>query len=214
MIETRTGRKENKVLLEEEPGNYRTEAAFRTFINIDDTFDSREYGEFQLCYGEVNITLKFDGYSLVDEKTDTVIDRGGEPDYYERDTLHAFWIEFGDKYGNHAGIFSLLQILNVGTWPIVPADRFDTSTFARLDEDTIFICENYSGGIGVAKDIFETWDAALVEGIEVAKRQCCENGCPECIKPAKSWDSGSTEIDKQAGIALAEKLLAAYRQAT
>ncbi|MCY3977355.1 MAG: DEAD/DEAH box helicase [Chloroflexi bacterium] len=215
VIETRTGRKENKVLLEEERRNYRTEALFHPpYININDTYDSREYGEFELSYGEVDITLKFDGWTLIDENSDTAIDKGGDPDYHERDKLHAFWIEFGDTYRNHAGIYSLLQILRVGTWPVVPADRFDTSTHARPDEDRIFICENYSGGIGIAKDIFETWDEALIEGVKVAKRQCCEIGCPDCIKPAKSWDAGSADIDKRAGIALAEQLLAAYHQAT
>ena len=215
VVETRTGRNDNQILLEEEPENLRTEAVFRTYINPDEeSFDSREYGNFRIFYGEVDITLKFDGYSLIDEKTDTVIDRGGEPDYHQRDKLHAFWIELGGESRNKAGINALLQILRVGAWPVVPADRFDTSTFARLDEDTVFIYENYSGGIGIAKGIFDAWNTALEEGIKVANKQCCKKGCPECIKPAKSWDSGSAEIDKVAGIELAEQMLAAYRQAT
>ena len=215
VVETRTGRKENKILLEEEPENHRTEAVFRTYINPDEEFfDSLEYGNFRIFYGEVDITLKFDGYSLVDEKTDSVIDRGGEPDYHERDKLHAFWIEINGEPGNKAGINALLQILRVGAWPVVPADRFDTSTFARLDENTVFIYENYSGGIGIAKGIFDAWNTALEEGIKVAKKQCCKKGCPECIKPAKSWDSGNAEIDKVAGIALAKQMLAAYHVVT
>ncbi len=215
VVETRTGRNENQILLEEEPENLRTEAIFRTYINPDEDYsDSREYGDFRIFYGEVDITLKFDGYSLVDEKTDAVIDRGGEPDYHERDKLHAFWIEIGGESRNKAGINAFLQILRVGALPVVPADRFDTSTFARLDEDTVFIYENYSGGIGIAKGIFDAWNTALEEGIKVAKKKCCKMGCPECIKPAKSWDSGNAEIDKVAGIKLAEEMLAAYRQAT
>lgn len=199
---------------EEEPENLRTEAIFHPYINIDETFDCREYGTFQVFYGEVDITLKFDGYSLRNEHTDTLIDRGGEPDYHERDKLHAFWIEIGGESRNKAGINALLQILRVGAWPVVPADRFDTSTFARLDEDTVFIYENYSGGIGIAKGIFDAWNTALEEGIKVAKKECCKMGCPECIKPAKSWDSGNAEIDKVAGIKLAEEMLAAYDLAT
>ncbi len=214
VVETRTGRKENQILLEEEPDNLRTDAVFRTYINPDEEyFDNREYGNFRMFYGEVDITLKFDGYSLVDEKTDIVIDRGGEADYYERDKLHAFWIDIGGESINKAGINALLQILRVGAWPVVPSDRFDTSTFARLDEDTVFIYENYSGGIGIAKGIFEAWDSALEKGISVARKKCCLKGCPDCIKPAKSWDSGSAEVDKVAGIELAEQMLAAYRQA-
>ena len=214
VVETRIGRNENQILLEEEPENLRTEAIFRTYINPDEEyFDSRKYGDFRVFYGEVDITLKFDGYSLIDEKTDAVIERGGEPDYHERGNLHAFWIDIGGKPRSKAGINALLQILRVGAWPVVPADRFDTSTFARLDEDTIFIYENYSGGIGIAKGIFGAWNEALEEGIKVAKKNCCKMGCPECIKPAKSWDSGNSEIDKVAGIELAEQMLAAYRQA-
>lgn len=215
VVETRTGRNENQILLEEESENVRTEAVFRTYINpAEDEFDSREFGNFGLYYGEVDITLKFDGYNLVDERTDIVIERGGEPDYHERDKLHAFWVEIGGECTNKAGINALLQILRVGAWPVVPADRFDTSTFARLDEDTIFIYENYSGGIGIANGIFESWNEALEEGIKVARKKCCLMGCPECIKPAKSWDSGNAEIDKVAGIELAEQMLAAHCQAT
>ena len=213
VVETRTGRNENQILLEEESENLRTEAVFRTYINPEEEyFDSREYGNFRMFYGQVDITLKFDGYSLVDETTDKVIDRGGEPDYHERDKLHAFWIEIGAESTNKAGINALLQILRVGAWPVVPSDRFDTSTFARLDEDTVFIYENYSGGIGIAKGIFEAWDSALKEGISVARKKCCLKGCPDCIKPAKSWDSGNTEVDKVAGIMMAEQMLAAYHQ--
>ncbi len=213
VVETRTGRNENQILLEEEPENLRTEAVFRTYINPDDEpFNSCEYGNFRIFYGEVDITLKFDGYSLIDERSDIVIERGGEPDYHERDKLHAFWIEIGGDSRNKAGTNALLQILRVGAWPVVPADRFDTSTFARLDEDTVFIYENYSGGIGIAKGILDAWDTALKEGIKVARKQCCKMGCPECIKPAKSWDSGNTEIDKVAGIMLAEQMLTANRQ--
>lgn len=212
VVETRTGRKANAILLEEEPDNLRTDALFRNYINIDETFDCRDYVAFQIYFGEVDITLKFDGYSLVDETTDVVIERGGEPDYHERDKLHAFWIEFTGGNQDAAGMYSLLQILRVGAWPVVPADRFDTSTFARLDESTVYIYENYSGGIGIAKGIFDAWDEALEEGMQVAMKDCCKKGCPECIKPAKSWDSGSSEIDKVAGIRLAEKMLAAYRR--
>lgn len=214
VVETRTGRNENKILLEEESENLRTDAVFLTYINPDEVpFESREYGKFRIFYGEVDITLKFDGYRLIDEKTDTLIERGGDPDYHERDKLHAFWIEISGDSSNKAGINALLQILRVGAWPVVPADRFDTSTFARLNEDTVFIYENYSGGIGIAKGIFDAWPAALQEGIKVALKNCCEKGCPDCIKPAKSWDSGNAEIDKVAGIKLAKQLLHAYRSA-
>ena len=52
---------------------------------------------------------------------------------------------------------------------VIPADRFDSSTHSKAGgEPTTFYYENYSGGIGVARKLFEVWPRALRKGIEVA----------------------------------------------
>ena len=78
----------------------------------------------------------------------------------------------------------------VGAMFVIPADRFDTSTFSKPNEDpaAVFFYENYSGSIGVAKKLAEVWPRALAKGIEVAENCPCEHGCPNCIEPAKSYN--------------------------
>ena len=93
---------------------------------------------------------------------------------------------------------------------VIPADRFDTSTYSRLgDEPATFYYENYRGGIGVAKKLFNVWQTALRKGIEIASQCGCRLGCQNCIEPAKSYDINNPNIDKVRGMELAKEILAA-----
>ena len=204
-IETR---EERKILLEEAPDNMRTKAALRHNITAVSTFDSRDYNGFSISYGEVDYTIKFEGYDLVDDETDTVLERAGESDYYGHDNLHAVWIKFHGEHHDIYTIFTLLQILRLGTRYVIPVERFDTSAFPNFDINTVYIYENYSGGIGIVKKLFHIWDKALRLGCRYAE-SCpyCYIGCPACIQPPKSWDLGNISVDKKQGIALAQKML-------
>ena len=93
---------------------------------------------------------------------------------------------------------------------VIPADRFDTSTFSKPNEDpaAVFLCENYSGSIGVAKKLSQVWPRPLEKGIEVAEHCPCEHGCPNGIEPAKSYNMSNANIDKVTGIKLARHVLA------
>ncbi len=95
----------------------------------------------------------------------------------------------------------------------IPADRFDTSTYSKTnDYPTAYYYENYSGGIGVAKKLFEVWKEALKKGMEIASNCKCESGCQNCIEPAKSYNIGNEDISKMRGIELANNLLAAVER--
>lgn len=213
VVETRVGRTGNKILLEEAPPLQRTEAIIRNYINIDDIFESQDYRGFSVVYGEVELKLKFDGYNLVDEVSEDTLETGGETDYYEKSNLHAIWLEVDNNGWNATAIYTLLQLLRRGARDKVPADRYDTFTFPKvLDDCTVFLYEYCSGGIGIVKKLFKVWREALETGIKYAENCSCETGCPDCIQPAKSWDSGSVEINKAQGIALAKQLLATARR--
>ena len=99
-------------------------------------------------------------------------------------------------------------MIRVGAMFVIPADRFDTSTFSKGGgESTAYYYENYSGGIGVAKKLFDVWQTALEKGLEIAKNCPCRTGCQNCIEPAKSYDLSNVEIDKETGIKLAHEIL-------
>ena len=96
---------------------------------------------------------------------------------------------------------------------VIPADRFDASTHSKTGgEPTASYYENYSGGIGVARKLFDVWPTALRKGIEVAENCQCRSGCPNCIEPAKSYNISNAAIDKARGVPLANELLTSFEQ--
>ena len=156
--------------------------------------------------------MNFTGYKLVEESTGEVRAEGGSSEAHFMNNLHSFWINVPQGELSDAGIGAVEHMLRVGAMFVIPADRFDTSTYSKMgNEPTSYYYENYSGGIGVAKKLFEKWRTALEEGIKVAASCSCRLGCQNCIEPAKSWDISNAVIDKIRGIELANQLLDATR---
>ncbi len=102
--------------------------------------------------------------------------------------LHGFWIDVPQNANAAAGIGAVEHMLRVGAMFVIPADRFDTSTYSAGNELAIYYYENHPGGIGVAKKLLSVWQVALEKGIEIARNCDCRSACPNCIEPAKSWD--------------------------
>ena len=111
------------------------------------------------------------------------------------------------------GIGALEHIIRVGAMFVIPADRFDTSTYSRTgDEPFASYYENYASGIGVAKKLFAILPKVLEKGIDIAEKCGCQLGCQNCIEPAKSYDMSNADINKISGIELAIDLLEAVER--
>ncbi len=201
---------ENAVVLAEAEQHLRTDAGFYTVLSPTDIFDGFAHGDVQIYYGSLNIITNFTGYKLVDENTGDVVNEGGTEDSLFMNDLYAFWINVPPGPSTDAGIGALEHLFRVGAMFVIPADRFDTSTYSKTGEEpAAFYYENYRGGIGVAKKLFEVWQTALEKGIEIADNCECRLGCPNCIEPAKSYNISNADIDKVRGIELARELIAA-----
>ena len=190
--------------------NIRTDPSFYTVLMPTDFFDGVAYGEIEVYYGVVNLTMNFSGYRIVDERTGEPRELHQTNDAYYQNNLHAFWINVPPGERTTEGIGALEHIIRVGGMFVIPADRFDTSTYSKIgDAPTTYYYENYSGGIGVAKKLFSVWQDVLKKGIEIAESCECRSGCQNCIEPAKNYNTGNTEdkIDKRGGIALATHIL-------
>lgn len=200
----------NKIVLQEAKSFYRTEGNFNNFLNIREVFDRRDYDNFTVIYGKVGQVLRFNGYRLIDERTEKALDSGGESDFHNREDLHAFWIQIPDGNTDESGYSALQHILRLGAIFPIPADRYDTSTHLEIVQDVnVFFYENYPGGIGLAKKLFDIWTNVLEEGIRLAKECACPSGCPLCIEPAKTWNLGNVSLNKKAGITIARGLIEA-----
>ncbi len=204
---------EKAVVLVEVPESerhLRTDPGFFTTPTMSKLFDGVRFGDVaDVYYGQLDILTNFTGYKLVDDRTGEERGQGGAPDWLNQRNLHAFWISVKDD-GDADGISALEQLIRVGSMFVIPADRFDAGTFSRRnDEPTAYYYENYAGGIGVAKKLFGVWRKVLAKGVKIARHCKCKSGCTNCIVPPKSRANADAEIDKQRGIELAEKILAA-----
>ena len=203
---------EQAIVLEDTEQHFKTEPRFYTVISKFDYFDGLSYGDISVYYGSLNIVMNFTGFNLVDERSGETIRTGGDDDALFLNNLHSFWIDVPQSETSVDGIAAVEHMIRVGAMFVIPADRFDTSTYSRAgSEFAAYYYENYPGGIGVAKKLFSTWHVALEKGVEIARNCRCSSGCQNCIEPAKSWDISNANIDKVKGIELAQVLLVAAR---
>ena len=200
---------ENAVVLTDADQYLRTDPNFFTILSYNQLFKSVSYQDISIYYGTLNLVTKFTGYSLIDERSGYLVNRVESKDAMYENNRHAFWINYTQQdLLTDRGIGALEHLIRVGSMFVIPADRFDTNSHSKAGaEPTSFYYENYSGGIGVAKKLFEVWPDALQKGVEIATDCRCSGGCQNCIEPAKSYTSSNTTIDKNAGIELARHLL-------
>ena len=192
--------------------NLRTDPGFFTHLHQNEIFEGLGYGAFEVFHGTLNFQMNFTGYKEVDERSDNVLKHIPSNEAFYQNNLHAVWFNIPIDHEHQDGLGALEHLFRVGAMFIIPADRFDTSTWSKVkDGPTAYYYENYEGGIGVARKLYDVWPNVLEEGIEIAKKCSCRRGCQHCIEPAKSWSMSNSPIDKEMGIILAESLLAAER---
>ena len=200
----------NAVVLEGVEHNLKTEPNFYTVPYQASIFNGYAYGDFEIYYGTLNIVTNFSGYKLVEEGTGEVKDSVSGAGALTMNNLHTFWITLPTDEESLLGVGALEHMIRVGAMFVIPADRFDSSTYSRTGDDpTSFYYENYRGGIGVARKLFQVWRKVLQKGAEIAQHCGCKTGCPNCIQPAKSYNISNADINKGHGITLANKLLSA-----
>ncbi len=197
---------ENAVVLKDTEQHFTTEPGFFTVLTTSNIYDGYGFGDIEIFLGSLQVAFNFTGFKKRDERSGDIVEKRDTPLAQFQSDLHGVWITFRNRQNVSRGIGALEHMLRVGTMFIVPADRFDTSTFSK--DESVYCYENYSGGIGVAKKIFKVWYKVLGKGIQVAENCPCIKGCQNCIEPAKSYSMSNSEIDKIHGIELAREIIA------
>jgi len=204
---------EKEIQLEKAEPHLRTEPSFYTIVQSCDVLKALRYAHsIGVFYGKLTIYENFSGYKLVDDRTGDVL-------YEQRSTdarkhlAHAFWLAIEDvaaleKSDSITAVRALEQLLRIGAAFIIPCDRHDTSTISFRGTQygpSVYLYENVPGGIGIAEKTFTIWRDAIREGMKIAERCPCRNGCPRCIHPPRRKDA--SEMSKLAGLELARDLL-------
>lgn len=205
-----TSQQSDAVVLGDCEQHLRTDPRFFTTLTTRDVFDGLGYDGVSVYYGSLNVLNIFNGFRLVDERTNQQVGSGDDSDALTQNNLHAFWFDVDFSDNLLKGIGAVEHMLRVGTMFVIPSDRFDTSTLSYENKQYAYCYENYPGGIGIVKRLFQRWNIALERGMDIARNCSCKTGCPDCIEPAKSWDINNPEIDKGYGILLGQALLDTY----
>jgi DEAD/DEAH box helicase domain-containing protein len=67
---------------------------------------------------------------------------------------------------------------------------------------SIFIYDNYPGGIGLAAPLFQLRNEVIDKSAELIADCDCQHGCPACIGPTLNPGAGSSHSPKQAALAI------------
>jgi DEAD/DEAH box helicase domain-containing protein len=72
-----------------------------------------------------------------------------------------------------------------------------------LFEPSIFIYDNYPGGIGLSVPLYEMHDRVLQETARLIRSCPCKEGCPSCVGPRGKVG----DLSKQVALEILERIL-------
>jgi DEAD/DEAH box helicase domain-containing protein len=198
--------------------DYYTDAMTKTDIKVLE-IDQREedFKGNQVC-GEISVTTLATKYKKI--KFGTHENVGFGEIHLPEQKMHttSFWFEFppdislkiglsGEDLGG--GLRALANILRnvVPLW--VMCDPKDIRTFPQVkspfsDKPTIYVYDNYPGGVGFSQKIFQLSQDIFKACQEIIKGCGCADGCPSCVGP--KMEVG--ERGKQAALKLIEWIIA------
>jgi DEAD/DEAH box helicase domain-containing protein len=185
-----------KAFVREIDCDYYTDAITYTRVTVLDTFErDGEAGSGGSANGEVRVVSRVVGFKKIKFYTNENVG-SGELDLPEQQ-MHttAYWIAIpaglmsllpfapdDRRDGVVALAFAMKQVAQL----LLMCDRHDIGISIDTDQplgSTLFIYDNYPGGIGFSAPLHRM-HAELLRGTRSLIAQCeCESGCPGCVGP-------------------------------
>ncbi len=182
--------------------NYYTDAQVESHIKILDVFDLQEEENVHHQYGEVVITTISTMYKKVKFYTHENLGYGKINLPAEDMHTTAYWlilseafqnlpgskIQSGFRFDLGGGLLALSNVI-VNVAPLfIMCDPKDIRAVAQIrspftDLPTLFVYDNYPGGVGFSEKIFELHDKILQAARDLIENCGCDAGCPSCVGP-------------------------------
>ena len=186
------------VILDKRDVDYYTEPIVHTDLIILNELHHRFFNGVRISFGNVEVQEQVTGYEV--KKYDKIIGIQ-KLDYKPRKfKTQAFWYSLpeelkkkihNDKRLDLSGGIHGVEHAMIGIMPLkVMCDRWDLGGISyplhpQTETTTIFIYENFEGGIGLTKNAFESFEELTKMTYELIKDCKCEKGCPACIYSPK-----------------------------
>jgi len=182
--------------------NYYTDAQTETNIKVLDVFEKGEELNMEHAYGEVAITTVSTSYKKIKFYTHENIGFGEISLPPEEMHTTAYWLaltndisellELQESENNFfnlsSGLLALSNVL-INVIPLyVMCDPQDVRAVSEVrspftSKPTIYIYDNYPGGVGFSEKMFELRRPLLQAAQELILGCGCEKGCPSCVGP-------------------------------
>jgi DEAD/DEAH box helicase domain-containing protein len=177
--------------------DYYTDAITKTDLKVLEVTQKKEQVRGNQAYGEVSVTTLATMYKKIKFNTQENVGSGKISLPEQQMHTTSFWFEFpGDisalldlSTDDLAGSLKALANLLRHTVPLwVMCDPRDIRTFPQIkspfsDRPTIYVYDNYPGGVGFSEKLFhltpELWKACG----EMIQACGCDGGCPSCVGP-------------------------------
>ena len=182
--------------------NYYTDAQTEINIKVLDIFEKGEESNMEHAYGEVAITTVSTCYKKIKFYTHENIGFGEISLPPEEMHTTAYWLALtkdisellkhqeseGTSFNFSSGLLALSNVL-INVVPLyVMCDPQDVRAVSEVrspftSKPTIYIYDNYPGGVGFSEKMFELRRPLLQAAQELILGCGCEKGCPSCVGP-------------------------------
>lgn len=182
--------------------NYYTDAQVESHIKVLDVFDLHEQENVNHQQGEIAITTISTMYKKIKFYTHENLGYGKINLPAEDMHTTAYWLILSERFINLAGkkmssgftfdlaggLMALSNVMVNVTPLFVMCDPKDIRAIVQVrspftDLPTLYIYDNYPGGVGFSEKIFELRDKILVAARELIENCGCDEGCPSCVGP-------------------------------
>jgi len=197
--------------------DYYTDAESKTDLKVLDITAHTDLARGTKAHGEVSVTTLPVMYKKIKFHTHENIGSGRI--HLPEQEMHttSYWMDFRPDSIHEAGIpeadlgggLKALSNVLVNVVPIyIMCDPNDIRSVSMVrspfsQRATIFIYDNYPGGVGFSQKLFRLHDTLLEVARELIGECGCESGCPSCVGPSlEVGETGKTSALKLIEIAL------------
>jgi len=182
--------------------DYYTDAQVESHIKLLDVFEGHDQANVKHQHGEISITTISTMYKKVKFYTHENLGYGKINLPAEDMHTTAYWLVLSEELNHYSGgkiqsgfTFDLgggllaLSNVMVNVAPLfIMCDPKDIRAVAQIrspftDLPTLFIYDNYPGGVGFSEKIYELHDKILKAARELIENCGCDKGCPSCVGP-------------------------------
>ncbi len=189
---------ERRAYVRKVESDYYTDAITYTKVKVLETIETTGTA-VQHSHGEVHVAHQVVGFKKIKFFTNENVGSGELNLPVQEMHTTSFWMTIANEdfsalpfssidrlNGLHGLSYVMAQLSSV----FLMCDRrdlgaaVDTGTNNPLFDPTIFIYDNYPGGIGLSRPLYEIRDQVMSAAADLIRACGCEEGCPSCVGTA------------------------------